>query len=58
MSDDERLQEIDRIFAEMEDKLLFLRSFNNNTSVLALQRTKERKDAESVGTLHGIRPNQ
>lgn len=57
MSDDERLKEIDRIFAEMEDKLLFLRSFNNSTSILALQRAKERKDARSVGTLHGIEPN-
>lgn len=58
MSDDERLKEIDRIFAEMEDKILFLRNFNNNTSVLALQRAKERKDAQTVGKLHGINPNQ
>lgn len=57
MSDDERLKEIDRIFAEMEDKVLFLRSFNNSTSILALQREKERKDAKSVGALHGIGPN-
>ncbi|WP_277015054.1 TerB family tellurite resistance protein [Flavobacterium lindanitolerans] len=58
MSDDERLREIDRIFADMEDKVLFLRNFNNNTSVLALQRAKERKDAQTVGRLHGINPNQ
>ncbi|WP_277014336.1 TerB family tellurite resistance protein [Flavobacterium lindanitolerans] len=58
MNDDERLKEIDRIFAEMEDKVLFLRNFNNNTSVLALQRAKERRDAQSMGKLYGINPNQ
>ena len=34
MSDDERLAAIDKIYADMQDKLLFLRNFNNNTSVL------------------------
>ncbi len=58
MNDDERLKEIDRIFAEMEDKVLFLRNFNNNTSVLALQRARERADVQSVGKLHGINTNQ
>src|SRR5674476_697647 len=33
MSDDERLGAIDRIFADMQDKLLFLRHFNNNTTL-------------------------
>ncbi|TRW22013.1 TerB family tellurite resistance protein [Flavobacterium zepuense] len=54
MSDDERLAAIDRIHFEMQDKLLFLRSFNNNTSVLALGRAKEHNDALTVKKLHGI----
>jgi hypothetical protein len=41
MSDAERLREIDRIYADMEDQAAFLRSFNNNTKILALQRAKE-----------------
>ncbi|OKS85686.1 hypothetical protein [Mucilaginibacter polytrichastri] len=54
MSDDERLEAIDRIHAEMVDKLTFLRSFNNDTSVLALQRAKERNDANASKKAHGI----
>ncbi|WP_026898842.1 hypothetical protein [Daejeonella oryzae] len=44
MSDDERLQAIDRIFAESQDKLQFLRDFNKQAGILILQRTKEEVD--------------
>ncbi|MGJ1269711.1 TerB family tellurite resistance protein [Sphingobacterium spiritivorum] len=54
MSDDERLAEIDRIFTAMEDKLQFLRYFNNQTTVLAVQRAKERNDYDKIGSLYGI----
>ena len=54
MSDDERLGAIDRIFADMQDKLLFLRHFNNNTTVLALQRAKEKNDAGTMRLIYGI----
>lgn len=54
MSDDERLQEIDRIHAEMQDKIQFLKHFNNNTAVLAVQRAKERNDVEAVRKLYRI----
>lgn len=54
MSDDERLAAIDRIHADMEDKMMFLRSFNNSTSVLALQREKERHDAQALRRTYGI----
>src|SRR5688572_8025424 len=46
MSDDERLDAIDRIFADMRDKLTFLRSFNNSTKLLAVQRVKEQSEIE------------
>lgn len=42
MSDEERLQAIDRIYGDMETSLQFLRHFNNETSMLSLQREKER----------------
>jgi len=54
MSDDERLKAIDKIFADMQDKLLFLRYFNNNTTVLAVQRAKERNDANTMRLVYGI----
>lgn len=54
MSDDERLQAIDRIYADMQDKLMFLRHFNNNTTILAVQRAKERNDAQTTGKIYGL----
>jgi hypothetical protein len=54
MSDDERLHAIDGIYAGTKDELLFLREFNNNASVLAVQRAKEGNDTEGLKRLHGI----
>ena len=54
MSDDERLQAIDRIYADMQDKLTFLRHFNNNTTILAVQRAKERNDAQTIRKIYGL----
>jgi len=54
MSDDERLTAIDGIYDEMQNKLSFLRYFNNNTTVLSLQRTKEKNDLNTTRFLHGV----
>lgn len=54
MSDDERLEAIDRIFADTEDKLQFLRDFNKNTNLLVLQRKKEQKDVETSQKLYEL----
>ncbi len=54
MSDDERLEAVDRIYNNMQDKLLFLRHFNNNTTVLAVQRAKERNDVITLRKVYGI----
>lgn len=54
MSDDERMQAIDRIFFDMEDKLIFLRAFNNNTQLLAIQRARARNDVETLQMLYGV----
>lgn len=54
MSDDERLQAIDRIYEDMQDKLMFLRHFNNNTTILAVQRAKERNDARAMREIYGL----
>lgn len=54
MSDDERLRSIDKIHLDMQDKLLFLRHFNNNTTILAVQRAKERNDVVALRGIYGI----
>jgi hypothetical protein len=48
MSDDERLKAVDDIFFSMRDKLLFLRHFNNATTMLALQKAREQKDIKTA----------
>jgi hypothetical protein len=55
MSDDERLQAIDRIYASIEDQYSFLKAFNNNTAVLALQRKTEKADIDMSKRINRIR---
>lgn len=55
MSDDERLQAIDDIYQQMQDKLLFLRNFNASSNVLALQRVKEAKDVYASKELQELK---
>lgn len=54
MSDDDRLKEIDRIHGQMQHKLQFLRTFNTNTAILAIQRLKERNDVHRMIGIYGI----
>jgi hypothetical protein len=52
MSDEERLAVIDRIYAEMEDKVLFLNQFNGRTGMLAAQRTKANAEVKVLQDLY------
>lgn len=54
MSDAERMQAIDRIFYDMEGKLVFLRSFNNSTQLLAIQRARAANDMRAINHLYGL----
>ena len=54
MSDDERIQRIDRIYEDMEDKISFLRYFNNSTQMLAIQRAKENNDVSVLQRLYQV----
>ena len=54
MSDDERIAAIDRIYNSMTDKLVFLRSFNNEGNVLAIQRGREMVDTKLSEKLNGL----
>ncbi|MEP6466069.1 MAG: TerB family tellurite resistance protein [Parafilimonas sp.] len=54
-SDDERLNVIDGLDAEMQDRLSFLRNFNNNTTILALQRAREKNDVNTIRNIYGVK---
>lgn len=54
MSDDERLAGIDKIHQDMQEELVFLRKFNNNNSLLALQRTKETNDVKLMQQIYHL----
>lgn len=54
MSDDERLQMIDKIYEDMSDRLVFLRSFNEDNKILLLLKAKERRDAGVLHDLFGV----
>lgn len=55
MNDAERLKSIDKIDGNIQDQLIFLRQFTNNTSLLALQRAKESNDARAMQSLYGVK---
>ncbi len=54
MSDQERMQAIDRIFDDMEGKLIFLRGFNSRTQMLAIQRARSAGDVRTLKLLYGL----
>lgn len=55
MSDDERLQAIDRIYASVVDQYSFLNEFNNNTAILSLQRKSEQAEIRMSRIINGIK---
>lgn len=55
MSDDERLEAIDKIYLDMQEKVLFLRDFNSSSNVLAIQRVKEQNDVTTMRESHQIK---
>lgn len=54
MSDDERLQAIDRIYEAAVDQFSFLKEFNNNTALLSLQRKSEQTEIKMSRVINGI----
>ncbi|HEY0744401.1 MAG TPA: TerB family tellurite resistance protein [Chryseosolibacter sp.] len=54
MSDDSRLQSIERIYIDIESKLSFLRYFNNSVHVLVMQRAKESSEVGVLGRLYEL----
>jgi hypothetical protein len=56
MSDAERLRAIDRVYTDITRQLSFLRTFNNNTSIQAIQRAREANDIGTLKSIYGITP--
>ena len=56
MSDEERLQAIDRIYYDLKDKLFFLKEFNSTTQILIMQRAKAKQDVNALRNLHDVTP--
>jgi len=54
MSDDERLQAIDKIYAAVEDQFSFLKDFNSNTAMLSLQRKSEQAEIKMSRRINGL----
>ena len=55
MSDDERLQAIDRVYTNVVDQYSFLNEFNNNTAILSLQRKSELAEIKMSRIINGIK---
>jgi hypothetical protein len=54
MSDAERLRAIDRVYTDITGQLGILRTFNNNTSIQAIQRAREANDIGTLKNIYGI----
>jgi archaellum component FlaC len=54
MSDDERLDAIDQLYASIEDKLVFARSFNAQASMLSFQRSRAVSESQKLKQNYGL----
>ncbi|MBN8880661.1 MAG: hypothetical protein J0I32_24180 [Sphingobacteriales bacterium] len=55
MKDDERIQRIDGLWLDMQDKYAFCKSFSEECSVLAMQRLMETGDVDLSKKLNGLK---
>ena len=54
MNDGERIKQIDGIYMDTRDQFQFLRKFNNGTDLLAVNRSKQNNDVQTLRNLYGI----
>lgn len=55
MSDDERIEGINRIYDDMQEKITFLRGFNRRTAAVEAQRKMQRRDLGTYRDLNGLK---
>jgi hypothetical protein len=54
LSDDERLQRIDQLFNDMQDKYAFTQSFSNETNLMALARLQDQSDIHKMSGFYNL----
>lgn len=57
MTDDERMARIEKLYSEMQEKLVFSQSFSADAKLLAASRVKEKSDVQMSRALHRIQNN-
>ena len=55
MTDDERIRQINKLYADMQDKNAFTQSFTNNAFLLAQQRQREQNDISVTQQLYNVK---
>jgi hypothetical protein len=55
MKDDERLERIDALYKDMQDKYTFEKSFSNEAMELAVERLKEKNDVQTSRLINGVK---
>jgi hypothetical protein len=55
MKDDERLQRIDALYKDMQNKYTFTKTFSNEVIELAAERLKEKNDVQTSRLINGIK---
>ena len=55
MKDNERIERIDKLYLDMQDKFTFEQSFSNDAKSLAASRIKEKTDVQTSRVLQGIK---
>lgn len=56
MSDAERMEAIDRIYADVTEQLAGMRRFNDATSIQVLQRSREQSNLQTLKNMYGNLP--
>lgn len=54
MKDDERINRIDNLYADMQDKQVFVQSFSHSAKGLSIQRRNDRYDTQIEKKLNGL----
>jgi len=52
MNDEQRLRAVDRIFENVQDKVLFLNDFNEQANLLKIQRSREKASLDNLKLLY------
>lgn len=55
MTDDERIKNVDKLYADMKDKYAFAKSFSNEVKILSVQQLKEKNEVQTSMLLNNVK---